>query len=93
MTDKWLKTWYLYIMEFCEAMKDEILQFSVTWLEDKSEGEVQVPIDLIYLWGLETKQGSEQYQMVTNSWAWIIEMELSSQRVTGEREWSELEVI
>jgi len=31
--DQWIKKWYVYTMEYYSALKNEILQFSTTWMD------------------------------------------------------------
>ena len=64
LTDEWIKTWYIYPMEYYSATrKNEILPFATMWVELEcimlSEisqvRERQIPFDFTHMWNLRNK--------------------------------------
>ena len=72
-TEDWIKKmWYIYIMEYYSAIKNEIIPFTATWmvleiiiLSEVSQREI--PYDITYLWNVKYDTNEPIYDIETDS--------------------------
>ena len=61
--DEWIKKrWYIYTMEYCSAIKNEILPSAITWMDLEGIVLSQTEKDKCHMWNLENKINKQQKQ-------------------------------
>ena len=77
LTDEWIKTWCIYGMGHYSAVKkNKRMPFAATWTqleiillsEVKSEREIQIPYDIIYMWNIKYDTNERIYETETELW-------------------------
>ena len=59
LTDKWIKMWYLYSVEYYSAIKNEIMPLAAIWMQ----------LEIILLSEISQKE-KDKYQMISLAYMW-----------------------